>query len=252
MSRWFRVYDDMVDDPKVQRLSADLFRALVNLWCMASKNGGTLPCLGDIAYTLRIRQDRVVRMLEELKECELLDGDDTLTPHNWSKRQYKSDVTDPTAADRQQKYRDKKRNATVTPTVTPTVTGKRPETEQNRTETEKIESSPKRVRTIYSDDFENLFWKPYPTTPIMAKKEAFREWQKLTPEQRSTACSAVPGFIAFLKANPTHSVVHACRFLSQGRGEGFKPEAPSERVIADMAARGWSWISDRWQKTEAA
>lgn len=27
MSRWFRVYDDLVDDPKVQRLSAELFRA---------------------------------------------------------------------------------------------------------------------------------------------------------------------------------------------------------------------------------
>jgi 5-methylcytosine-specific restriction endonuclease McrA len=28
MSRWFRVYDDLVDDPKVQRLSARSFRRL--------------------------------------------------------------------------------------------------------------------------------------------------------------------------------------------------------------------------------
>lgn len=27
MSRWFRVYDDMLDDPKVQRLDPELFKA---------------------------------------------------------------------------------------------------------------------------------------------------------------------------------------------------------------------------------
>lgn len=114
------------------------------------------------------------------------------------------------------------------------------------------EKSPKRVRTDYSDDFENKFWKPYPKTPIMSKKEAFREWVKLTPEQQTMACSAIPGFVAFLKSNPTHAVVHACRFLSQGRGEGFQPQQPSEKVKTDMAARGYVWLENRWQKTEAA
>jgi hypothetical protein len=117
---------------------------------------------------------------------------------------------------------------------------------------EKKEDCPKRVRTAYSDEFENKFWKPYPKTPIMSKKEAFREWQKLTPEKQLEACQAIPGFVVFLKANPTHAVVHACRFLSQGRGEGFAPEAPSEKVAADMAARGWEWRDGRWQKREAA
>jgi len=40
MTRWFRVHDDLVDDPKVQRLDPRLFKALVNLWCLASANGG--------------------------------------------------------------------------------------------------------------------------------------------------------------------------------------------------------------------
>ncbi|MSX98132.1 MAG: hypothetical protein F2743_08475 [Actinobacteria bacterium] len=143
-SRWFRVYETMVDDPKVQRLSADLFRVLVNLWCIASKNGGTLPSLGDIAYTLRIREDRVQKMLDELASCELLDTtDDGLAPHNWNTRQYKSDVTDATAADRQKKYRNKKRNATVTPERNATVTHTtRAETEQNRTEDDDEEARP--------------------------------------------------------------------------------------------------------------
>lgn len=115
---------------------------------------------------------------------------------------------------------------------------------------EKKEKCPKRVRTIYSEEFESGFWKPYPKTPIMAKKEAWKEWEKLTPEQQKEACAAIPGFIAFLAKNPNHGVVHACRFLSQGRWEGFKPEAPSEKIAADMAARGWAWRENRWQKVE--
>jgi hypothetical protein len=30
MTRWFRVYNDLVDDPKVQRLDPTLFKALIN------------------------------------------------------------------------------------------------------------------------------------------------------------------------------------------------------------------------------
>jgi hypothetical protein len=40
---WWRAYDESADDPKLQRLSADLFRALFNLVCLASRNGGVLP-----------------------------------------------------------------------------------------------------------------------------------------------------------------------------------------------------------------
>lgn len=254
MSRWFRVYETMVDDPKMQRLSAELFRLTVNLWCIASKNGGRLPSLGDMAFTLRLRTDRLQKMLNELKACELIDGDEVMEPHNWNKRQYKSDVTDPTAADRQQRCRDKRRNADRNEDRNATVQHKRPETEtetetdteQSRTEQKK---SPKRVRAMYSEDFENRFWKPYPRTPVMAKKEAWREWEKLDPEQQVAACAAIPGYLSFLKANPTHSIVHACRFLSEQRWEGFAPEAPTEKVRVDMAARGWEWRENRWQKT---
>ncbi len=43
MTRWFRVYEDLVDDPKVQRLDPSCFKALINLWCLASANGGSWP-----------------------------------------------------------------------------------------------------------------------------------------------------------------------------------------------------------------
>jgi hypothetical protein len=46
-ARWFRFYDDALNDPKVQKLSGDLFKAWVNILCLASKHGGELPAVND-------------------------------------------------------------------------------------------------------------------------------------------------------------------------------------------------------------
>lgn len=155
MSRWFRCYDDLVDDPKVQQLPAEQFKGLINLWCLASKNDGALPPIADIAFKLRIKAEKVGKLLGALRLAGLLEDEDGVTrPHNWNARQYKSDVTDPTAALRQKAYRDrlKDRNATVTNTVT-------------RTETEQITDSEEKTRTAKADvrdeNFE-AFWAAYP------------------------------------------------------------------------------------------
>ena len=54
MSRWFRFYDEALDDPKVQRLAPHLFKTWINLLCLASKEDGTMPSNDDIAFRLRI------------------------------------------------------------------------------------------------------------------------------------------------------------------------------------------------------
>jgi hypothetical protein len=77
------------------------------------------------------------------------------------------------------------------------------------------------TKNEYSEDFETNFWKPFPRTPIMSKKEAWREWMKLDPEQRLAHCRAVEPYKRHLKQNPTLHAVHACRFLSQNRAEGI-------------------------------
>lgn len=53
MTRWFRVYDDLVDDPKVQRIDPSLFKALINVWCLTSANHGVLPPIAVVAFKLR-------------------------------------------------------------------------------------------------------------------------------------------------------------------------------------------------------
>lgn len=92
MSQWFRTYNDLVDDPKAQLLSDALFRAMVNLWCLASANGGALPAIAAVAFKLRMKPDRAARVLTDLSAAGLLDEiDGTFRPHNWNARQYKSD-----------------------------------------------------------------------------------------------------------------------------------------------------------------
>jgi hypothetical protein len=93
MSRWFRFYDDAVNDPKVQRLAPDLFKVWVNLLCIVSKAGGTLPTIAEIAFTLRAKVPKVQIYITELALAGLLDKneDGTFSPHNWNARQFKSE-----------------------------------------------------------------------------------------------------------------------------------------------------------------
>jgi hypothetical protein len=107
---WFRVYNDLINDPKIQRLSGDQVKFLLNLWCLASKHGGVLPPADEIAFALRVTRDVTDECVTVLQRDGLLDVTcDGLTPHNWSSRQFKSDM-DHTASQRSKKYRDKKTN----------------------------------------------------------------------------------------------------------------------------------------------
>jgi len=55
----------------------------------------------------------------------------------------------------------------------------------------------------------------------MSKSEAWKAWIKLTPEQRAASCQAIEPYRQHLRSKPNLETVHACRFLSQQRFEGF-------------------------------
>jgi len=117
--RWFRVYEELVDDPKVQRLDPALFRVLVNLWCLTSANHGVLPPIDEVAFKLRMKPQKTQRLLDRLKAEGLIEDDEAGThPHNWCGRQYKSDHEDPTAAQRMRRHRNRQRNDGVMQPVT--------------------------------------------------------------------------------------------------------------------------------------
>lgn len=119
MSRWFRLYDETLNDPKILRLSDKTHRVWIGILCIASKNNGELPPFEDMAVMLRMKPVKLQPELESLITAGLIDHDDAgLRPHNWNGRQYKSDVS----TERVKRFRNSKRNVSETP----------PDTEQNR------------------------------------------------------------------------------------------------------------------------
>lgn len=135
MSIWWRAYNEAINDPKLQRLSGDLFKTWFNLLCLASGNNGLLPSISDIAFALRLPDKEVEKRLQTLVDSGLFDvSEDGTQPHNWRFRQFKSDVS----TERVNRFRNRKRNvsSTVSRNVSETANETPPETE---TETEKKE-----------------------------------------------------------------------------------------------------------------
>lgn len=99
VSRWFRFYAEALDDPKVQKLDGDTFKAWVNLLCLTTKNGGVLPAIDDIAFALRIDANGARTLVERLLNATLIDklnggvNGCRYAPHGWHERQYKSDTS---------------------------------------------------------------------------------------------------------------------------------------------------------------
>lgn len=115
MSRWWRAYDEALNDPKLQKLSGDLFKSWFNLLCLASKNEGQLPPMDDVAFALRTTPVKAAGIVTELVVRKLFDRDgNRFIPHNWESRQFKSDVSN----DRVQRFRERQRNAQCTVTET--------------------------------------------------------------------------------------------------------------------------------------
>lgn len=85
---WLRLYTEVLNDPKVQNLSDRLFRAWINLLCVASKYRGVLPEIEELAFLLRIKPAKATVLLEELRAVGLFDEiDGHIAPHNWKGRQ---------------------------------------------------------------------------------------------------------------------------------------------------------------------
>jgi len=153
---WFRFYNGAVDNPKVQRLPAALFKVWVNLLCIASKNSGALPNVADMAFILRAKESDVVTWIATLEGLRLFDRSEetgTYSPHDWKDLQFLSDVS----TERVKRYRERqkkrplKRDETVS--ETPDVTAQ--ETEHSIVEHSPSESERKPKGKRLDPD-----WKP--------------------------------------------------------------------------------------------
>jgi hypothetical protein len=90
--RWFRMYTRVVHDPKLQRLPLPLFRAWVNILCLAKDNEGRVPSVEDLSFHLKVPNKAVQKILDGLQKAELIDRTKNgFIPHDWDDWQYQSD-----------------------------------------------------------------------------------------------------------------------------------------------------------------
>ena len=77
------------------------------------------------------------------------------------------------------------------------------------------------------------FWSAYPTDPLMSKKKAAEIWQRMSAADRQSAVEALPPFREFIKRQQNYRVVHAWKYLSERRFDGFAvPHIAAEAIAA--------------------
>lgn len=141
---WFRMYSEFAADPKVQVLTEALQRRYVMVLCLHCNGQYEKAPEDEIALALRITPEEWRETKETLIMRKLLRDDGSIG--GWEKRQFISDIKDSTAAARQKRHREKKRNAR-----NDTVTSRPPEadtdtdTEVNLSVTDVTDGKPSKV-----------------------------------------------------------------------------------------------------------
>ena len=92
--QWLRLYDEVLDDPKVQQLTPAMFKHWINLLCLANKGTprGTLPSINSIAFRLRMSEQKAESIVNDFLALGLIElQESVMIPHNWGTRQRASD-----------------------------------------------------------------------------------------------------------------------------------------------------------------
>jgi len=111
---WIKLYHEILDDPKMGRLSEHLFKRTIELFLLAGEygNGGTLPCIDDMAWRLRTDVDVLQVDLENLQVCRIV----TLIDGVWIVTKFAERQRPATEAERVERYREHQRK--INPIVT--------------------------------------------------------------------------------------------------------------------------------------
>lgn len=243
MSNWFRFYDDAVNDPKIIRLPDDLHRAWVNILCIAAKNDGVLPDLGDVALTLRVKDARAAELITKLVRAKLLDDHNGVySPHNWQGRQFKSDDSGP----RVKKHREKKlRNAHVTAECNVTEPPQRNAPEEKRRDTEENKADgarselQKRVGNFRQAIVQAFEAANSPNLPETSRAELW-----LTQGYQEDICLAV--ITELVRRKPS---VTTLNYFDRAIAEAHAIKAPARIAVAMKAEEvNWDEVLSRFKK----
>lgn len=112
MSEWFRHYSAARHDPKIRSLRPPLRCVLYHIWAMVAASNGEPFTIEALAIDASLTRAWAAKAISELIERRLLDEREKglFVPHNWLKRQYKSDFS----TERVRRFRKRKRNVSET------------------------------------------------------------------------------------------------------------------------------------------
>lgn len=149
---WLKLYLEILDDPKMGRMSDTLWRRTVELFLLAAKTGedGSLPPIADMAWALRITESDMLDALEQLATLGVVFEDES----GWMVTHFAERQDADTHAERQMRYKETRR-ASPKPspkpvtnshtdgdaTVTQPVTNSQTEEEKSRVEKSRVEES---------------------------------------------------------------------------------------------------------------
>lgn len=200
MSRWFRMYDEVLDDPKVQRLSGDDFKAWVNILCLASRNDGALPPASDIGFALRLDAKKTAAIINRLVAAGLIVAEgEALSPNKWNARQYKSDVS----TGRVKRFRE--RSKPVSEALPETAPDTEPDTDSSVTKVTGAEAPPIDADKAFWDTAKSYLAPHVKGDPGSYIGKCCRDYGKaetaraITQAQIERAVSPIPFIAACLK-----------------------------------------------------
>lgn len=195
-NQWFRFYNTALNNPKVQKLSGDLFKTWINILCVTSQCDG-IPNVTELSFYLRVTESECQIAVDELIKAGLLHAaKEGFIPHDWEEMQYKSD----TSSDRTKRWRDRHKNVTVTSHVTPP--------DQIRSDTDQIRAIPSQVTFdkksfVFSpsDDTHSQVVRIAPGWDRQALYSKFSEWirhdaKELPTDPQKAFLGWVPKFTA--------------------------------------------------------
>jgi len=121
---WIRLYTDVPNNPKVQRLPGNLFKFWINCLCIYGQRG-YFPPAKDLAWALKLTEKATMESIKSLIEAGLLEespGDkgfeailvDAIAPHDWADLQFESDSSKERVRKFRERHRKQARNVTVT------------------------------------------------------------------------------------------------------------------------------------------
>jgi hypothetical protein len=108
---WVKLYLEILDDPKMGRLSNHLWRRAVELFLLAGREGndGALPPVEEMAWILRLPEEKVLEDLHSLAEVGVVHEAE---PMKWMVTNFKKRQAAVPVEERMRRYRSRKEDVT--------------------------------------------------------------------------------------------------------------------------------------------